>query len=68
MGAPEDIIISKMRYYRQSQQEKHLRDITGIIRVRGEELDRAYIARWAEEYYLTDIWHAILRRLGEPVG
>jgi len=67
-SSAEDIIISKMRYYRQSQQEKHLRDITGIIRIRGEKLDRAYIARWAEEFYLTDIWHTILRRLGEPVS
>ena len=68
VGAPEDTIISKMRYYRQSEQEKHLRDIAGIVRVSGEKLDRAYIARWAEEYYLTDIWHTILKRLGEPIG
>jgi len=67
VGAPEDIIISKMRYYRQSEQEKHLRDIAGMMKISGDTLDRAYIARWAEEFYLTDIWHTILKRLGEPV-
>lgn len=66
-GAPEDIIISKMRYYRQSEQEKHLRDIAGMMKVSGDRIDRAYVAHWAEKLLLTDIWHAILRRLGEEV-
>jgi len=67
VGAPEDITISKMRYCRQSEQEKHLRDITGMMKVSGEKIDRAYIARWAEEFGLTEIWHTTLKRLGEPV-
>jgi hypothetical protein len=69
LSAPEDIIISKMRYYRRSGHEKHLRDITGILKVSGDEVDRAYVARWAEEFGLTEIWEALLRRIGErPPG
>jgi predicted nucleotidyltransferase len=63
-SSPEDVIVSKMAYYREGGSEKHLRDITGILKVSGEIVDRAYVARWAETLGLTEIWTAILRRLG----
>lgn len=66
-AAAEDVIISKMWYHRQGGSDKHLRDITGMIKVSGEKIDRAYIARWAKDLGLTEIWHTILKRLGEPV-
>jgi hypothetical protein len=62
---PEDIIISKMAYYREGGSEKHLRDITGIMKVSGEEVDTAYIRQWAEKLGLTEIWQAIVRRLSK---
>lgn len=68
VAAPEDVIISKMDYYREGGSEKHLRDITGILRVSGQEVDRAYVAKWARSLELDEIWQAILRRLGESVG
>jgi len=68
VAAPEDVIISKMASYREGGSEKHLRDITGILKVSGDDVDRAYVAHWADELGLTTIWRAILRRLGEPVS
>ena len=65
VARPEDIILSKMRYYQEGGSEKHLRDITGMLKVSGQEIDRAYVARWAEQLGVTEIWQAILRRLGE---
>jgi hypothetical protein len=65
MARPEDIIISKMLYYKQGGSEKHMRDITGILKVSGEEVDRAYVERWAEELGLKEIWEAIQKRLSE---
>lgn len=64
VARPEDIILGKMQYYRQGGSEKHLRDIAGILKVLDENVDRAYVARWSEELGLTEIWNAILRRLG----
>ena len=63
-AAREDIILSKMAYYREGGSEKHMRDITGILRVSGEQVDQAYVAQWAEKLGLTEIWQAVLRRLG----
>ena len=60
---PEDVILAKMQYYREGGSEKHLRDITGILKVSGEDVDRAYVNKWAEQLNLKEIWDAILRRL-----
>jgi len=64
-AAPEDVIIKKMEFYKEGGSEKHLRDITGILKVSGEEIDRAYIDHWAERLGLKEIWDAIRRRLQE---
>ena len=62
-ASPEDVIIKKMEYYRQGGSEKHLRDITGILKVSAEEIDQAYIMEWAERLDLGSIWTAIQQRL-----
>jgi hypothetical protein len=62
-AAPEDVIIKKMQYYRDGGSEKHLRDITGIMKVGGKSIDREYLTEWAERLGLTEIWVAILQRL-----
>ena len=60
---PEDIIISKMKYYHQGGSEKHLRDITGIVKISVKDVDFKYITGWAEKLELSKIWEAILRRV-----
>jgi hypothetical protein len=57
------VIVKKMEFYREGGSEKHLRDITGILRISGDEIDREYISRWAANLGLTDIWKAVLKRL-----
>ncbi len=63
LGAPEDIILSKMLYYHEGGSEKHLRDIASMLRVSGEEIDREYVSRWAKELQVQDVWEAVLKRL-----
>jgi hypothetical protein len=65
VAAPEDVILGKLLYYAEGGSEKHLRDITGILRVSGELVDRAYVAHWARHLHVEEIWRAILERLGE---
>jgi hypothetical protein len=62
-GSPEDVILGKLWYYQLGGSEKHLRDIAAMLRVSGDQIDRAYIAQWADQLGLTDIWQAILSRL-----
>ncbi len=65
IARPEDVILSKMIYYREGGSEKHLRDITGILKVSGDEVDRDYLNQWADKLNVSDIWQAILKRLGQ---
>lgn len=60
---PEDLILSKMAYYREGGSEKHLRDIAGMMKVSGEQVDRDYVSRWAAALGVSEIWQAILARL-----
>ena len=59
---PEDIILYKMLYFRDGQSDVHVRDILGILRVSGPEIDTAYIAEWAGRLGLIGIWDAVLKR------
>ncbi|MFQ5492172.1 MAG: hypothetical protein ACE5GE_15760 [Phycisphaerae bacterium] len=56
----EDVILKKIEYYREGGSEKHLRDITGVLRVSGQQIDHAYISDWASRLGLEAVWRAIL--------
>jgi hypothetical protein len=63
-ATPEDVILKKMEYFKLGQSEKHTRDICGILRAQGDRIDREYIRTWAAKMGLTEIWEAILVRMG----
>jgi len=63
LASPEDVIIMKMKYYKKGESEKHLRDITSLLKISGDKIDMAYIEYWAKKLDLLDIWNAILQRL-----
>ncbi len=58
--SPEDVIISKMRYYKEGKSPKHLRDIAGVLNLQKGSLDRDYIQKWADSSDLKEIWQQIL--------
>jgi hypothetical protein len=55
-ATPEDTIISKLEWAKQGGSDRQLDDIAGILRVRGAELDVAYVERWVAELDLADAW------------
>lgn len=54
-----------MLYFKEGQSERHLRDIAGMLRISGTEIDTRYVSEWAQRLGLRDIWEAILRRATE---
>ena len=62
-GSPEDVILGKMWYYQLGQSQKHLRDVASMLQVSGDQVDRAYVAQWAERLGLSEVWQSILSRL-----
>jgi hypothetical protein len=63
---PEDVILSKLLYYKEGGSEKHLRDITSMFRVSGDQIDRRYIEHWVKQLALVDEWEAVLQRISMP--
>lgn len=61
-ASPEDVIVKKLQYFQEGGSEKHLRDIAGVLKVRGERLDRAYIAAWADRLGLKAEWEMVLAK------
>lgn len=61
----EDVIIKKMEYYRNGGADKHLRDITGVLKISGDRVDHAYITDWASQLGLESVWQAVLKRVQE---
>jgi hypothetical protein len=60
---PEELIIKKLEYYNVSGSERQLRDISTMLRIGGEEIDRGRIEELVNTYGLTDAWRAVLARL-----
>ena len=62
-AAPEDVILSKLLYYQEGGSEKHLRDVASMLRISGDEIDKAYIGHWAAQLGLVQEWQAVLKQL-----
>ena len=57
----EDVIISKLDWFKQSDVDKHFSDALGVYAVQKNALDTAYVARWCEAKSLLDLWHRLQR-------
>jgi hypothetical protein len=62
-ASPEDVILKKLEYYREGGSDKHLRDIAGVLKVRGSQLDMPYLVTWAEKLGVADLWRGMLARV-----
>src|SRR5262249_509524 len=56
---PEDVILYKLLYSRQVASDLHLRDVEGILRISGSELDETYVTLWARRLGVSAIWDQV---------
>lgn len=57
LATAEDTILSKLEWAKKGGgSERQLADVAGIIDVKGSELDREYIHRWAAALGILDLW------------
>lgn len=63
LASPEDVILSKLRWYRQGGEvsERQLTDAAGIIKVQGQRLDAAYLREWADKLDVSDLLEKVLK-------
>lgn len=60
VSAPEDVILSKLSWYRRHSSDQQLRDVAGIYAVQGSALDLPYIERWSDRLGVRDLWNSVL--------
>jgi hypothetical protein len=65
VASPTYLVARKLRYFAMGGQDKHLRDIRGIIQASGDRLDQAAIEAWASESGTLQAWRACRDRVGE---
>lgn len=62
LATAEDTIVAKLEWARKAgESEKQLKDVSGVLDVR-KDLDRDYIARWARELGVLDLWERVSGR------
>ena len=56
VATAEDIVIAKLEWAKLAQSHRQLEDVAGILRLRSETLDHAYLDRWVAELNLASEW------------
>jgi hypothetical protein len=64
LASPEDVVLSKLIWRRESQSDKQWRDILGILKVQQEKLDFVYIRQWVDQFELENDWQRALVAAG----
>ena len=60
IAPPEYVILRKLTYYRESGQEKHLRDIAKMLLASDALINRLTIEAWATRLGVSEQWEAVL--------
>jgi hypothetical protein len=55
--APEDVILVKLEWYKAGGEisERQWKDVLGVLKVQGSQLDMAYLSKWAKELNISDL-------------
>ena len=57
----EYVILQKLRYFRESGSDRHLRDVAAMRRISGDLIDQAALDAWLERLELTAQWQRATR-------
>ena len=60
VASAEDVILSKLQWSKLGGSLRQIEDAAGILELRKDSLDRAYIESWVERLGLDDRWRASL--------
>lgn len=65
VASAEDTIVAELDWARRTGgSERKLRDVGGGVQVRGADLDRLYVERWAARLGVKDLWERVLGDIG----
>ena len=61
IASAEDVVLTKLEWAKKSGgSERQLRDVRGVLAAPGQQLDRAYLERWAPELGVEEMLRQLL--------
>jgi hypothetical protein len=68
--SPEDVLLSKLRWYRLGDEvsEQQWKDVLGLVKTRGPRLDVDYLKQWADYLRVTDLLDRAFAEAGSGGG
>ena len=54
-ASPEDLILSKLQWYQETQSTRHLEDVQSVFKISGKKLDMRYLRQWAKKLGVLEI-------------
>jgi hypothetical protein len=60
-ASAEDTVLAKLEWAKLGESERQLRDVRGILDVKGSSLDRGYIEGWLDELGVRELWDRVQR-------
>jgi hypothetical protein len=64
MASAEDVLLAKLEWAKRGSSERQIEDAAGILRIRWDQLDHAYLRRWVVALDVEPGWAAALRAAG----
>ena len=66
VASAEDIVLRKLEWFKRSGGvlERQLRDVVGVLKLRGDALDMSYVRHWANALQVEDLLEQTLEDAG----
>jgi hypothetical protein len=64
LASAEDVVVSKLEWAKLAQSRRHIEDVAGILRMRWDKLDRAYLEKWILDLRIETEWNDARRAAG----
>jgi len=59
--SPEDLVLSKLQWYQQTQSSRHLEDAESVLKISDKKLNIGYLKRWAEKLGVLEILNKLTK-------
>jgi hypothetical protein len=66
VASAEDVILAKLEWAKLGASQRQIDDAAGILKLRGDSLDRPYLDKWVRELGLTKQWNEAQRIARDP--
>jgi len=59
--SPEDLILSKLKWYQQTDSSRHIEDAESVLKISGKKLDMSYLKQWAKKLKVSEILNKLIK-------